>query len=193
MPFGLCSAPRIFSKVLKPVISFLRSSGIKITSYLDDIFICSSSYVQTLNHLHITLDLLISLGFHVNWQKSVLTPTQKLDHLGYVWDSTNTSINLPSEKLSKIKSLVRICLLRPQTIRTYSKLLGLLVNSANAFFLAPLHYRKFQFSFIHALHSCYSWDSFWSLDSDALSDLFWWNSCTITQITPYIFAKPNLI
>ena len=52
LPFGLTSSPRIFSKLLKPVISYLRTSGVKITSYLDDIFLCANTYEKTILHLN---------------------------------------------------------------------------------------------------------------------------------------------
>ena len=37
LPFGLSSAPRAFTKLLKPVATLLRSMGIRIVIYLDDI------------------------------------------------------------------------------------------------------------------------------------------------------------
>lgn len=43
LPFGLASAPRIFTKLLKPVIGHLRKQGIRFIIYLDDILIVSSS------------------------------------------------------------------------------------------------------------------------------------------------------
>lgn len=36
MPFGLSSAPYTFTKLLKPVMEFLRRSGITCVNYLDD-------------------------------------------------------------------------------------------------------------------------------------------------------------
>ena len=36
LPFGLSSAPRIFTKLLKPVVGFLRQIGLHLIVYLDD-------------------------------------------------------------------------------------------------------------------------------------------------------------
>ena len=36
LPFGLCSAPRVFTKLLKPVMSVLRQKGFRSLIYLDD-------------------------------------------------------------------------------------------------------------------------------------------------------------
>ena len=39
LPFGLTSAPRVFSKVMKPVVGTLRHMGIHLIIYLDDMLI----------------------------------------------------------------------------------------------------------------------------------------------------------
>ena len=61
LPFGMASSPRIFTKILKPVIIYLRSQGIKIVSYLDDISICASSASLLNSHIKTVLKLLIDL------------------------------------------------------------------------------------------------------------------------------------
>ena len=43
LPFGLASAPRVFTKLLKPVLSILRQRGIRLIVYLDDILLMASS------------------------------------------------------------------------------------------------------------------------------------------------------
>ena len=42
LPFGLSCAPRVFTKVMKPVVAFLRERGIKLIIYLDDLLIIYS-------------------------------------------------------------------------------------------------------------------------------------------------------
>lgn len=37
LPFGLCTSPYVFTNILKPVMSHLRSKGFLFTIYLDDI------------------------------------------------------------------------------------------------------------------------------------------------------------
>ena len=39
LPFGLSSVPRIFTKLLKPVVAYLRSKGVRCMIYIDDILL----------------------------------------------------------------------------------------------------------------------------------------------------------
>ena len=39
LPFGISSAPRAFTKLLKPVVATLRSAAIRLVIYLDDLLL----------------------------------------------------------------------------------------------------------------------------------------------------------
>lgn len=39
LPFGLASAPRIFTKLLRPVAATMRKRGVCLLIYLDDILV----------------------------------------------------------------------------------------------------------------------------------------------------------
>ena len=43
LPHGVSEGPKIFTKLMKPVFSKLRKMSHTITSYLDDMLMCSSS------------------------------------------------------------------------------------------------------------------------------------------------------
>ena len=189
--FGLTSSPRIFSKILKPAINFLRNNGIKISFYLDDIFICASSKSLALDHMNQTISLLTSLGFSINFEKSNLVPSHSMEHLGFLWNSTSMSISFPVDKLSHLKSLARCCLHGLSSLRTLAKLMGVLVSCGNSFAFAPLHYRSFQFCLLDGLRSCSSWDQTWPLSQDAIDDLLWWVHCSPLDICPVSFRNLN--
>ena len=72
LPFGLSTAPREFTKTLAPVVHLLRSQGIQVHAYLDDWIIRATSKEQSLNHTQHVLQLLQSLGWAINWAKSML-------------------------------------------------------------------------------------------------------------------------
>src|SRR5437762_849652 len=39
LPFGLSSAPWVFTKILRPVVEHCRSCGIRLMAYLDDFIV----------------------------------------------------------------------------------------------------------------------------------------------------------
>ena len=58
LPFGLSTAPRAFTKLLKPVIAILRSSGIRIVTYLDDILVMHQNHQEMIKIFHMLTGLL---------------------------------------------------------------------------------------------------------------------------------------
>ena len=88
LPFGLKCSPRILTKVLKPVIAFLRSFFIiLITIYLDDILLQASSPEKAYLHGQIVALVLMVLGWSINWKKSSFIPSQQFTHLGFDFDT----------------------------------------------------------------------------------------------------------
>ena len=84
--FGLGPSARVFTKILRAAILFLRNEfGIEICGYIDDHLIQAD--LTELSYLHTEVAILTfhCLGFSVNFPKSVLTPTQRLPHLGFLW------------------------------------------------------------------------------------------------------------
>ncbi|CAH2272506.1 Hypothetical predicted protein [Pelobates cultripes] len=52
LPFGLSSAPWCFTKLLKPVVALLRSRGIRMIIYLDDMLIMTQEIPHQGNIYH---------------------------------------------------------------------------------------------------------------------------------------------
>ena len=89
LPFGLCTAPFVFTKVTKPIVQFLQQLGIHLIIYLDDLLLAASSITQLLQDLSTVLQLFTALGFLINYPKSIMNPTQKLEFLGFMVDTDN--------------------------------------------------------------------------------------------------------
>ena len=106
LPFGLCTAPYVFTKIMKPVLHFLRSIGIILVIYLDDILKIANSRDECLKNLKISLNLLQFLGFIINEDKCVFVPTQSYQFLGFVIDTKGFFISLPKEKETKTINLL---------------------------------------------------------------------------------------
>ncbi|KAM9972507.1 hypothetical protein ACTFIW_006050 [Dictyostelium discoideum] len=92
MPFGLSTAPRIFTMLLRPVLRMLRDINVSVIAYLDDLLIVGSTKEECLSNLKKTMDLLVKLGFKLNLEKSVLEPTQSITFLGLQIDSVSMKL-----------------------------------------------------------------------------------------------------
>ncbi|KAN0018534.1 hypothetical protein ACTFIU_011152 [Dictyostelium citrinum] len=51
MPFGLSTAPRIFTMLLRPVLGMLRELNVSVIAYLDDLLIVGSTKEECLSNL----------------------------------------------------------------------------------------------------------------------------------------------
>ena len=70
LPFGLSSAPWLFTKMLLPVLAYLRRQGILIYAYLDDLLVLAASPEELRKAISTVLDLLQRLAFLYNVKKS---------------------------------------------------------------------------------------------------------------------------
>ena len=69
---------------------------------------------QAVSHLEALTFLLTGLGFIINVQKSITTPTQQIEFLGLKVNSVSLHLSIPGEKLQHIRMEVRQHLQRPQ-------------------------------------------------------------------------------
>ena len=175
--FGLTCAPRIFSKLLKVPLSFIRLKGLKNTSWLDDILLVSSSSSLSSSHISFTRSLLESLGFIINDSKSHSIPSQTLLHVGFLWHSIDYTVSVPQEKVRDLKKLCSSALSSPPSLRFLAKIIGTLDSFKFGCPIVPLHYRSLQKDLISHLSPDPDWELIISLSSSARSDLLWWLEC----------------
>ena len=72
LPFGLKTSPRVFTKLLKPVVAALRHEGIVLIVYLDDFLLIADSARWLGQHARRACEMLESLGYTINFEKSSL-------------------------------------------------------------------------------------------------------------------------
>ena len=130
LPFGYGLAPRVFTKVFKPVVSYLRENGYRVVIFLDDILLLGSLVEECLSQLASLRDLLQSLGFVINVNKSQLIPVTRILYLGFIIDTSSMTLLLPDEKVDKILYACRKLLtcVNP-SVREVAHLIGLLVSA----------------------------------------------------------------
>ena len=93
--FGLASAPWAFTKLLRPVVAFLRSLGFRVIIYLADIILLNQCKIVIVEQLDFIKRLLQILGFVINSEKSEESPAQLMEFLGMMVDSVLMRFRLP--------------------------------------------------------------------------------------------------
>ena len=151
LPFGLTSAPRVFTKIMKPVVGMLRQLGIRLIIYLDDILIMHQSREQLILLIPSVCQIFQALGLMVNREKSQLTPQQEIEFLGFLVNSASLHLAFPPKKMRKIQQDARTLINRQVvSIRDLARFVGKASASARAIWQAPLHYRALQ-NMIHSV------------------------------------------
>ena len=101
LPFSLASAPWVFTKILRPVLG--REIGMRMIAYIDDILLMAESE-KAQEHAEGLVYFLQCLGFTINQEKTILEPSQNMEFLGFMVDTKRMELNLPTEKLKKIRA-----------------------------------------------------------------------------------------
>lgn len=176
LPNGISEGPRLFTKLLKPVFATLRKEGYTITSFIDDTLICSNSFSGCVKAIQATTSLLQRLGFCINEEKSVLTPTQCIEYLGNVINTQCMTASLPERRLVKIRQGCTDLLgHKVASIREVARVIGLLVAAIPAVELGKLHYRNLEAGKIAALKQAHgNFDRPLIITDDMKLDLAWW-------------------
>lgn len=127
LPFGLCTSPYIFTKIMKPVINTIRKAGILSVIYIDDLLIIGRSFEACSENFNFVRCLLERLGLTINYQKSCQEPSKKCKYLGFIINSKDLRLELPKDKKNRITEIINK--FKPEKyykIRDFAKLLGTL-------------------------------------------------------------------
>lgn len=106
LPFGLNTAPMVWTKVLAPIMEILHLEGIYISPYLDDLLIRDTSRLGLSRALHRCIDVLLDGGFVINITKSELIPTQDLIYVGGRFRTDLGIVTLPQDRFPALQKAV---------------------------------------------------------------------------------------
>ena len=129
LPFGLSTAPRTFTRVVKAIAEHLRRRGIFVFVYLDDWLITAPSPQMLLTQVQLTVDLVRSLGFLVNEEKSELTPSQTIQFLGSRLEFAEGMVFPTEERVLHTTQCAKQLLTEDKpSARSWMRLLGLIAS-----------------------------------------------------------------
>ena len=150
LPFGLSSAPWVFTKDPEASTSSPLGDG-GVTDIL------AESQEQARHHAESLVYLLQCLGFKVNQKKSVLIPAQVMEFLGFTVDTVQIELKLPVDKIKKIRVESRSMAREDQVSgRALARLVGKMNAISQVILPAPLFYRHLQMALSATLISTLS-------------------------------------
>lgn len=176
LPFGLCVSPYFFCKTIKPIVSYLRSIGVKVSVYVDD-FIVSAKPDVIEHHRDILLQTLQKVGVSVNFEKSDLVPSHRKEYIGYMIDTTYNSqyvwLSIPQKRITKLKhDIIRVLKKRSSTARNLARITGQCISMSKAVLPGKLLLRNLY----RLLKQRTCWQDVLQLDKSAIADLEWWHA-----------------
>lgn len=197
MPFGITLAPRIFTKLMRPVVAELRRRGIRCVIYLDDLLIMAPTRRQAEEQTREARDYLESLGWLLNLNKSELTPARVITYLGFQFDSENMTVLVPTQKVRDLKRDLQTTLLaaehRVLTLRQLAGVMGKIAATGGAVAVTKLLTRALMRE-KNALLKTRSWDQVVDLSPEARNELKGWQDFILSYNgREIIMPEPEIV
>uniref|UniRef100_A0A2A4J4H2 Reverse transcriptase domain-containing protein n=1 Tax=Heliothis virescens TaxID=7102 RepID=A0A2A4J4H2_HELVI len=190
LPFGLSSAPQIFAKTINWVAKILRYQNIRLVVYLDDFLIVNQNPQRLKDEVNIVLRTLKELGFQINWEKSVLTPTKSISFLGVHWNTDRNRKSLPLDKATLLRKIVLKCIkTRTWSWQQAKSILGRMEFASFAIPLARLHCRKIQRT-VNRMPGINP-NARFKIDPEIIQELRWWSE-NMEKTSKIVVQEPDI-
>lgn len=129
LPFGVATAPYVFTRIVRTMAARFRSVGIQFHHYIDDWLIIADSPSQAIEQSGFVLRLATSLGWIPNWAKSHLSPTQRFEYVGVDYDLERGVALPPRKRVLKAIAAMEVALTQSSiTARQFLSIIGLLAS-----------------------------------------------------------------
>ena len=107
LPFGLATAPQVFTMIVNEVKLMALSRGIRLHQYIDDWLIRAQSQEESQVNTQTVVDLTQSLTWIINQEKFELKPTQVFFFVGYEYMHVDLALVKPTqERWLKLQDLI---------------------------------------------------------------------------------------
>ena len=127
LPFGLASAPFIFTKIQKVLVKHWHEQGIRIFTYLDDGAGAGKSYATTSAASNIVKGDIGTSGFIAHPEECCWEPTQVGDLLGFTLNLKEDSTHVPPERIARLRQRITLVSNGNPTARLAAGLVGTVV------------------------------------------------------------------
>ena len=169
LPFGLGPAAAIMTRLVKPIISYLASLGIRVSIFLDDSKINAATRALAWKHYQITKDVFLKAGFVISAEKSddFSDVSQQKMYLGFIMCSITMTAKASDDKLSSVFSLVRSFLSSSRiAVKDLAKIAGRIASLRPALGFFVLLTSRSAYASIARHVETFGWSGFTTLSSD---------------------------
>ena len=189
LPFGLSTAPWIFTKVMAEVKAIVHLQGVELYLYLDDWLCQIQSFCQGVRESEYLVSLCSDLGLMVNFKKSELIPSQDFVFIGARFNLLLNRVSPKEENVLKLLQKLRKFLRSQfQTAREFQSLLGSMSSQHLFIKYARLHMRPVQWHLQNNWQAAYQ-SPYVKIQVTPLikTCLQWWiNQCLDPQGVPLV-------
>lgn len=127
LPFGMSWSPTFFANALAPTIDRLRSTGMHIVVYVDDVYIGAESVEALDDAMHRTISALTADGWRIAPDKTFPFACTKIVFLGLLVDLTDSSLRVPLGKAQKLARMAKEARSKPRVpLHLLQRITGLL-------------------------------------------------------------------
>lgn len=176
LPFGLSTAPYLFTKLTRQLISKWRGEGKMVSMFLDDGWSCEKDFTSCSNVASsIKNDLLLS-GFVPKAEKSLWLPVQTIEFLGNILESTVNRISIPNRRVHKtFKTISDIEISLKEHRRVHVRLVASFVGQIISMSIVLGHIAQIMTRYLSMdIAGARSWSSYIELSPDGKLQLKFW-------------------
>lgn len=194
LPFGLSTAPRTFTRLVRAVGAYLKTFGINIFQYLDDWLVVGETLALTLRYRDTVRAITQEIGFILNEEKSDWVPTQFPLFLGSVLDLQRALAFPSDDRIDRLRRLILRILKSPASpARLWQSLFGHLASMIQLVPGARRHIRPLQYLVQERWTRAQPDSTPITLTTGAREELQWWLRVpNLTSGVPFSTPDPEL-
>ena len=106
--FGMSEAPRICTKLLRPLVGLLKQLGLRCVLYIDDLLMLHHDRTTLARGMAVAMHLLQNqVGLNLKTSKCSFRPSREFTCLGFVWNTETMQCSVPRERLWEAQRTAR--------------------------------------------------------------------------------------
>ena len=191
LPFGLSSAPYVFTMMMRPLVRLWRSKGLKAVVYLDDGIVAVPDETGAITASGFVRYTLYKAGWVCNEAKSTWVPTHRLSWLEFTMDLELGLIMVPDKKIEALKEKLLTAMEQPMLrARFIASLVGKIISMS----LALGSVARFMTRALYALLlTRQAWCDRLPLTSEAREELKFWSESLKEYNAQPIWHSPSAV